>query len=185
MKDRSLLVIDGYSCGYGRHNEHVVKIVAILEENGVVYKGFGLSNQDCNLDDYNSVFHCLLRLCTEENPESMVAGYYEQSILQYMNLLENKKITYGKFQFDGECYSGREKYCDGQKLKRDLNRVVTKYTVPCKITGYDDLYTVVETALMKQQKNSTWQGIQYSVECMAPVEQKTYVLLPTSTELNQ
>ena len=183
MNERSLLIIEGFRCNYECDNEHVYRILAILEDNGVVFKGIGISNEQCDLNNYNSVINYLLKQCTEQKIDALIAGSFDEQSIQYTCLLAEQKVTYGKFYQEGGSFLGRERVYKDGRLRRDLERVVTKYSNPIKFNDCPELFEAVEATLFSQRKNSTWQGIQCAVDCMTPIE-NTKTLILTSAEID-
>lgn len=194
MKDRSLVIIDGFGNHYGEKEKHIFKILAILEENGTIFKGIGLSEHECDIDDYHSIILYLASLSRKnvgssceatqipQVPAFLIAGYYDDSTIQYTNLIDNQKVTYGNFKWENGAFIGRERKYQGNGLKRDLDRLIIKYNAPLLVMNRSELYDWVEAALLFQRSNLTWQGIQCAYDGMVFAQKnRPYVLLPETS----
>ena len=52
MKEKSLLLMNGYYRDYLDNEVIVSKVIAIQDVNSGIFKGIEISNQDCDLNDY-------------------------------------------------------------------------------------------------------------------------------------
>lgn len=166
MKEKSLLLMDGYYKSHLGEEEIVSKVIAIQDANSGIFKGIEISNQDCNLNDYYDILGYILKNYRDRSKFSLLAGYDDNLSVQYHNLSGENKITFGKFDFDVETarFIGREKSCQDGRLKRDLNRSINQYHVIARTTEIPELYELVEVILLYAGKDSIWRGIECSVE---------------------
>lgn len=170
MKEQTLLMLDGYYVDYHLHQEsQIYKVIAILEENQSVFKGIGISSEECDLEDEWSIIQYIKKNFYEQNNSSLLAGYWKDGSIYYSTIhSQPTEISFGNFEWNGGSYLGREKSYYGGKLRRNLKQLVNKYDNLVITNSYPDLYEVLKSFLALQQKNSVWQGIQYSIENSAP-----------------
>ncbi len=160
MKEKSLLVIDGFDSNY----HPACKIIAIEDESSI-FRGVVLDAHQCDLSDGNTIIAYLGKHLKDLNAFSLIAGISTPTLIRYSNYVSGHKLTFGTFEASEYDFYGREKKIDdGGKMRRDLDQTVRHYQKPVVKEGCDDLYDLIEYILLSQQKNGTWLGIQASVK---------------------
>lgn len=180
MKEKSLLLMNGYYRDYLDNEVIVSKVIAIQDVNSGIFKGIEISNQDCDLNDYYDILGYILKHYRDRSKFSLLIGYDNDLSFQYHNLSRTNKITFGKFDFDAKSsrFIGRERSCQGGILKRDLDRSINQYQVIEHTAEIPELYELIEVILLHAEKNSIWHGIECSVESSVPSKNKgAYILL--------
>ncbi|MCI9233944.1 MAG: hypothetical protein HFH08_05050 [Bacilli bacterium] len=199
MKEKTLILLDGDYIDYKGQETKYSKILGILDLETGIFKGIELLSNDCDIRDYNAFLYYLYQSFRMSHNFSLIAGYYDGKSLQYRNLLLDKTITFGEFELreNEHCLVGREKISNNGRLTRNLNRPVNHYQAIVLSPQFLDvqgkinfvnyftyLYEIIEGILMKESCNSTWKGIQISMENLAPkIEKKVYMLTPCTDEV--
>lgn len=190
MEERTLLILNGFYENHLGEKVELSRIIAVFEPLTGILKGIEIGNEDCDLNNHLSVLSYICSNCKHEKKFSLIAGYYDGIRLNYTNIFSDNKITFGKFDYHNQEHQliGRERTSVFGRLTRDLTRKVNRYQgvilnasrkdYGCEFFEYcNQLYEAVEMVLLKANDALAWQGVQYSVEQMAPKKtQQAFVL---------